>query len=148
LHRAFEVAVEDPYASLPDSDLAAWFDRGEGEALNALCRRHYSGVFRLAYRLTHGVSMVVSLGSSGWQPPFGGVGRSGRKYYFVPPDHRDSFVEIPTDPTWADDGLGAPAGGAGWVRFKGIGQNILNKFLDVHRAQGSPGVDLELLRQD
>jgi RNA polymerase sigma-70 factor (ECF subfamily) len=32
--------------------LAARFDRGEGEALNALCRRHYSSVFRLAYRLT------------------------------------------------------------------------------------------------
>jgi hypothetical protein len=51
-HRAFEVAVEDPYACLPDSDLAARFDQGEREALNALCCRHYSAVFRLAYRLT------------------------------------------------------------------------------------------------
>lgn len=50
--QASEVAVEDPYASLPDSDLAARFDRGEREALTALCRRHYSIVFRLAYRLT------------------------------------------------------------------------------------------------
>ncbi len=47
-----EVAVEDPYAGLSDSDLAARFDRGEGQALNALCRRHYRTVFRFAYRLT------------------------------------------------------------------------------------------------
>jgi len=47
-----EVAVEDPYAGLSDSDLAARFDRGEGEALNALCRRHYPTVFRFAYHLT------------------------------------------------------------------------------------------------
>jgi RNA polymerase sigma-70 factor (ECF subfamily) len=46
------VAVEDPYAGLSDGDLAARYDRGEGEALNALCRRHYSIVFRFAYRLT------------------------------------------------------------------------------------------------
>jgi RNA polymerase sigma-70 factor (ECF subfamily) len=46
------VAVEDPYAGLSDSDLAARFDRGEGEALNALCRRHYPTVFRFAYHLT------------------------------------------------------------------------------------------------
>ena len=44
--------MEDPYAGLSDSDLAAKYDRGEGEALNALCRRHYSIVFRFAYRLT------------------------------------------------------------------------------------------------
>lgn len=44
--------MEEPYASLSDSDLAARFDRGEGEALNALCRRHYSSVFRFAYHLT------------------------------------------------------------------------------------------------
>ena len=47
-----EVAVEDPYAGLSDGDLAAKYDRGEGEALNALCRRHYATVFRFAYRLT------------------------------------------------------------------------------------------------
>jgi RNA polymerase sigma-70 factor (ECF subfamily) len=46
------VAVEDPYAGLSDSDLAAKYDRGAGEALNALCRRHYATVFRFAYRLT------------------------------------------------------------------------------------------------
>jgi len=44
--------VEDPYAGLSDSDLADRFDRGEGEALNALCRRHYRSVFRFAYSLT------------------------------------------------------------------------------------------------
>jgi RNA polymerase sigma-70 factor (ECF subfamily) len=49
---ASEVAVEDPYAGLSDSDLADRFDRGEGEALNALCRRHYRSVFRFAYSLT------------------------------------------------------------------------------------------------
>jgi len=48
--RAPEVVV--PYQALSDSDLAGRFDRGEGEALNALCRRHYSIVFRFAYRLT------------------------------------------------------------------------------------------------
>jgi RNA polymerase sigma factor (sigma-70 family) len=50
--RTPEVAVEDPYAGLSDKDLAARFDRGESETLNALCRRHYSRVFRRAYRLT------------------------------------------------------------------------------------------------
>jgi RNA polymerase sigma-70 factor (ECF subfamily) len=35
--------------------LAARFDQGEGEALNALCCRHYSAVFRLSYRLTQNV---------------------------------------------------------------------------------------------
>ena len=49
---ASEVVVENPYPSLPDSELAARFDKGEREALAALCRRHYSIVFRLAYRLT------------------------------------------------------------------------------------------------
>ncbi len=50
--RAPEVAVEDPYAGLSDGDLAARYDRGEAEALNALCRRHYPTVFRFAYNLT------------------------------------------------------------------------------------------------
>ena len=50
--RAPEVALEDPYAGLSDGDLAARYDRGEGEALNALCRRHYPTVFRFAYHLT------------------------------------------------------------------------------------------------
>ncbi|MBI2455361.1 MAG: sigma-70 family RNA polymerase sigma factor [candidate division NC10 bacterium] len=44
--------MEDSYAGLSDSNLAARFDRGEGEALNALCRRHYHAVFRFAYHLT------------------------------------------------------------------------------------------------
>jgi RNA polymerase sigma-70 factor (ECF subfamily) len=44
--------VEDPYAGVLDSALAARFDRGDGEALNALCRRHYQNVFRFAYSLT------------------------------------------------------------------------------------------------
>jgi len=47
-----EVAVEDPYAGVSDSALAARFDRGDGEALNTLCRRHYQNLFRFAYSLT------------------------------------------------------------------------------------------------
>jgi RNA polymerase sigma-70 factor (ECF subfamily) len=50
--RVPEVVVEDPYPGLSDSDLAARFDQGDREALNALCRRHYPTVFRFAYRLT------------------------------------------------------------------------------------------------
>ncbi len=96
----------------------------------------------------NGVGLVMSPDSSGWLPPFGGVGCSGRKYYFIPPDQCDDFVEPPTNPTWAEDGMGGPAGAADWVRFKGNTQNLLNKFLDVHRDQGSPGSDLEGLRQD
>jgi RNA polymerase sigma-70 factor (ECF subfamily) len=52
VRRAPEVAVENVYVGLPDSDLAARFDKGDGEALNVLCRRHYPTVFRFAYRLT------------------------------------------------------------------------------------------------
>ena len=48
--------MEDPYAGVSDSALAARFDRGDGEALNALCRRHYPHVFRWAYRLTQNVA--------------------------------------------------------------------------------------------
>ena len=44
--------MEDPYPGLSDSDLAGRFDQGDREALNALCRRHYSTVFRFAYQLT------------------------------------------------------------------------------------------------
>ena len=44
--------MEDPYGGLSDGELAARVDAGEGQALNALCRRHYHSVFRLAYRLT------------------------------------------------------------------------------------------------
>ena len=55
LQSACEVVVGDPYAGLSDSELAARFDGGEGEALNALCRGHYSPVFRLAYTLTQNV---------------------------------------------------------------------------------------------
>ena len=44
--------MEDPYAGVSDSALAARFDRGDGEALNTLCRRHYQNVFRFAYSLT------------------------------------------------------------------------------------------------
>ena len=47
-----EVAVEDPYAGVSDSALATRFDRGDGEALNTLCRRHYQNAFRFAYSLT------------------------------------------------------------------------------------------------
>lgn len=44
--------MENVYVGLPDSDLAARFDKGDREALNVLCRRHYPSVFRFAYRLT------------------------------------------------------------------------------------------------
>jgi len=44
--------VEDLYTSLSDAELAARFDRGDREALNVLCRRHYLPVFRYAYHLT------------------------------------------------------------------------------------------------
>ena len=44
--------MEDPYGGLSDGDLAARVDAGDGQALNALCRRHYPSVFRFAYRLT------------------------------------------------------------------------------------------------
>jgi Sigma-70 region 2 len=47
-----EVDVDDPYPGLSDRDLAARFDGGDAQALNALCRRHYHTVFRFAYRLT------------------------------------------------------------------------------------------------
>jgi len=104
------------------------------------------GGFMTANR--NGVSVIVTPGSGGWQPPFGAVGHSGRKYYFIPPDHLDRFVDAPTSPTWAEDGIGGPADGVDWVRFTGKRQNILNRFLDAHRDEGSPGVDLEMLRQD
>ena len=84
----------------------------------------------------------------GWQPPFGAVGHSGRKYYFIPPAHVDEFVEEPANPTSLEDGVGGPACGAKWMRFRGKAQNILNRFLDAHMDEGSPGVDLEVLRQD
>jgi hypothetical protein len=96
----------------------------------------------------NGVGINMSPGNSGWLPPFGAVGRSGRKYYFVPPDQRDEFVEPPTGPTSSQDGLGGPAAGAEWVRFKGTTENLLNTFLDAHRGEGSPGLNLESLRQD
>lgn len=95
-----------------------------------------------------GVGLIGIPGAGEWQPPFGAVGQSGRKYYFIPPEHLDKFVEVPTSPTWNEDGLGGPACDANWVRFKGAEQNILNKFLDVHRGEGSPGIDLEMLRQN
>lgn len=53
--RTPEVAVADRLADLSDSDLAAQFDRGDRDALNALCRRHYSTVFRFAYHLTQNI---------------------------------------------------------------------------------------------
>ena len=86
-------------------------------------------------------------GPGNWQPPFGAVGDSGRYYYFIPPDHLDEFIGVPTNPTWVDDCLAGPANRADWVRFMGTDQNILNEFLRVHRDEGSPGVDLEELRQ-
>lgn len=95
-----------------------------------------------------GVGAIITPGGGGWQPPFGAVGQSGQKYYFIPPDHLDEFVEIPTRPTWKEDGIAGPACDANWVRFKGAAQNILNKFLDAHRSAGSPGIDLEMLRQN
>ena len=95
-----------------------------------------------------GPNQTFSPGSAGWEPPFGAVGHSGEKYYFIPPDHLDGFVEAPTNPTSIDDGIGDPAGDANWVRFKGTPENILDTFLDAHRDEGSPGeVDVEMLRQ-
>ncbi|MBI4571760.1 MAG: sigma-70 family RNA polymerase sigma factor, partial [candidate division NC10 bacterium] len=44
--------MEDAYAGLSDSELAARFNQGDGQALNVLCRRHYPTVFRFAYHLT------------------------------------------------------------------------------------------------
>ncbi|HEX7549596.1 MAG TPA: sigma-70 family RNA polymerase sigma factor [Candidatus Methylomirabilis sp.] len=44
--------MEDPDGGLSDGELAARVDAGNGQALNALCRRHYPSVFRFAYRLT------------------------------------------------------------------------------------------------
>ncbi|MEN6495354.1 MAG: hypothetical protein ABFD16_13825, partial [Thermoguttaceae bacterium] len=96
----------------------------------------------------NGVCMNVTPDGGQWHPPFGAVGHSGRKYYFIPPSHIDEFVEPPTDTPWAEDGLGGPAGGAEWLRFRGKEQNILNRFLNAHRDEGSPGVNLEILRQD
>lgn len=96
----------------------------------------------------NGPGLNLTAGTGSWLPPYGAVGHSGRKYYFVPPDHTDDFVAEPTDMTWTNDGLGGPAGGAKWFRFKGSEDNILNKFLDEHRNQKSPGDNLDMLRQD
>lgn len=94
----------------------------------------------------NGVSANLTPDGGDWQPPFGAVGHSGKKYYFVPPAHADEFVEAPTNPPSIEDGIGDPAGGAKWVRFRGESQNILNRFLDAHKDEGLPGVDLEMLR--
>lgn len=94
---------------------------------------------------SNGPSLDVGVG---FRPPFGAIGVSGRRYYFIPPEHCDQFVETPTNPNSFEDGVGGPAGGAVWSRFKGRDQNILNKFIDLHAEQESPGVDLTVLRQD
>jgi hypothetical protein len=83
----------------------------------------------------------------GFQPPFGAIGRSGRRYYFIPKESIDKFVEE-LSPAAQRDGIGGPAGGVGWVRFKGSGTNILNRFIELHQHQGSRGADLTELRQD
>ena len=95
----------------------------------------------------NGVSVILGPKGTGWQPPFGAVGLSGRRYYFIPSEHCDEFVEVASQPSALEDGVGGPPAGGEWVRFKGRKQNVLNKVLDIHADEGSPGVDLESLRR-
>jgi len=143
-------AVEDANGPIAAESAALAQKRNllvQSRALRWIIRNWKPVVAGLEIRNTNGVGMSISPGSTGWQPPFGAVGSSGRKYYFIPPDHRDEFVETPVTPTPAEDGVGEPAGGASWIRFRGEHDNVLNRFLDLHAAQGSLGVALEILRQ-
>lgn len=102
----------------------------------------------IARRNRNGVSCALGPAGGTWQPPYAAVGHSGRNYYFIPPVHCDEFVEPAASPAPVNDGVGDCAGGASWMRFRGTNSNIHNEFLDEHHRQGSPGIDLEVLRQD
>jgi len=86
-----------------------------------------------------GPSLIWGRGYAG---AFGAVGYSGRKYFFINPDSIDSFVEVPVDISPQEDGIGGPAGGVNWIRFKGERENILNIFIKLHQRQRSLGGDI------
>ena len=111
-----------------------WLMKNASDVMDGIIKQNRSG--------------VASGGNGIWLPPYGAVGFSGRKYYFIPHENCDQFVEPASNPDAKIDGVGEPVSGASWVRFRGKHDNILNVFLDNHHQQGSPGLNLEVLRQD
>ena len=124
-------------ALLVSSSALCWVIENRAEIVQGFLVRNRSGV-----------SATISPDGSGFHPPFGAVGNSGRKYYFVPRAHLDKFVEVPAVPSYLEDGVGGPACDAHWVRFMGRDTNILNRFIELHGLQGSPGGEIGHLAQD
>lgn len=92
----------------------------------------------------NGPSLMLGSGYSG---SFGAIGNSGRKYFFIDPQYIDSSAEIPSDIDPQKDGVGGPAGGTNWMRFKGREGNVLNSFIELHRKHVPPEGNISELMQ-
>jgi len=80
------------------------------------------------------------------QPPFGAIGRSKKKYYYIPKGFRDSNIEEFPNNKVTDDEVGGVIDC--WIIFKGKDKNILNTFIDIHQKHVPLPTDLALLRQN
>ena len=105
------------------------------------------------HRNRDGPSISVSPNGIVHSGDFGAVGRSERRYYYVvsPQDRGlDQFVEggeAILDGIGGAGSTGGP-GAADWIRYRGGEKCLLNKFIRLHEAQGSPGCVISGLRQD
>lgn len=95
----------------------------------------------------------INVGPSGFEftGPFGGVGITGKRYYFVPISNDSNDKDV-VDVYDAPDGIGGvgKAGDAtgGWVRFRGKGGGILGSFIDAHRGHANVAERLDAIEQN
>lgn len=83
--------------------------------------------------------------------PFGAVGMTGRRYYFVPVSIR-SHDKNTIDVYDAPDGIGGVGSigeaTGGWIRFRGKDGGILTNFIRAHRKHADAAEELDAIEQD
>jgi hypothetical protein len=95
----------------------------------------------------------ISVGPKGveFTGPFGAVGVSGRRYYFVPVSNHANdkdAVEVFDTPDGIGDMGRAGSATGGWVRFRGRNGGILAKFITAHREHAGVPEQLDAIEQD
>ena len=83
----------------------------------------------------NGPSIQVSPRGTEYTGPFGAIGTTGSRYYFVPVSI-DSTKDDGIDVYDAPDGIGGVGrigqASGGWIRFRGEGGGILGSFIAAH----------------
>lgn len=102
-------------------------------------------------RNRNGPSIQVGPKGMEFSGPFGAVGTTGARYYFVPTSS-DSNEEDAVDVYDTPDGIGGVGeigtATGGWIRFRGERGGILASFIEAHREHAGAVEQLDTIEQN